>query len=250
MDSKENRNPAFPPYARHCEGFNPSQWSQLIDGTDGKPFWNLSVDLRLKWAQIYCEENNIQFRAIVDGPKVMQIGPYYFLYMEASVFFGDTLIAHDTSGFPLQEGNGGFRHDHAIQTAGTMALGRALRSAGFATVGGTTSELGDPVPCDGGVPAGRFTPVQNPAYTTSNPAPSACQPVQQKPNPLAPPYTEQPQSMTLEQAKAAVIPNGTFAGKTMGELFSQNPQQVEWWAKSGYVPALKQAAQVILDNNP
>ena len=254
-NSNQQNNAPFPPYARHCNGFDPSKWSQLCVGNDGKQFWYLSVDLRLKWAQIYCEEKNIVLKPLVSGPQVIQIGTYFFLYREASVFFDGELIAQETSGFPLQEGNGGFRHDHAIQTAGTMALGRALRNAGFATVGGSASELGEPAPSDGGVPASFTFYNQNelrpqpstPPVTAPYAAPAQMQ--QPQPAPLTDfSQEEQPQQMTLEQAKASVIPNGTFAGKTMGELFTINPQQVAWWAQSGYIPNLKQAAQVIMDN--
>ncbi|WP_191396129.1 ERF family protein [Flavonifractor sp. An306] len=97
-----------------------------------------------------------------------------------------------------------------------------------------------------------------PAHVSSAPAGAA--PTEQAPANAAPAGAEkgenggQPAEMTLEQARALILPIGEYKGKSMGEVYAINPGLIGFYAgerfKSERNPALKTAAKVILDNMP
>lgn len=62
----------------------------------------------------------------------------------------------------------------------------------------------------------------------------------------------QPAEMTLEEARALILPIGEYKGKSMGEVYAINPGLIGFYAgerfKSERNPTLKAAAKVILAN--
>lgn len=263
--------------ARKCS-YDPMQ--DLIDVTydNDKHSAYLQVPHRLIWFATYCAEKG--FTGFVDDGDVKYIPELALMQATASVFINGTMVGRSSAGCAITAGD--YESiNNAIQTAATRAKGRALANAGFGTPptmeGGNPAEDGNNYPCDGGIPfqypqmvVNNGQVVQNPVMPPVNPMPYAGNSAP-APNPTstqAPPASsfpfgqqqmQMPQSapqqpigvagMTLEQAKAFVIPSGRMKGKTMGEL---DIDTVKWYAekcKSVNNPNLIVAAKLVLEDS-
>ena len=156
-----------------------------------------------------------------------------------------------------------------VETAETAAVGRALADAGFGIQFSEPGEERDPNPVD--------APVSLPQYSNSDLPPEDDEPLPEKHTPKYAPQQEKSSSnsrsekpsakagkkealseqmsvdelmkkMSVDDAKAFVIPMGVYKGKTMGELCLEKPSALTWYVDSygGKNNILRAAAKILL----
>ena len=158
-----------------------------------------------------------------------------FLQVSAQVLIDGKVVGQDIAGVPARNVAGDPR---IIQTLATQATGRALADAGFGTLYcNKRSEVGDELPCDGGVtspeqkkPAEKPTAPRKRASEQSKQTPVEKKkeaPVQR--NRYAVPQTNAPVAsdacMSFEEASNFLVQTGgIFDGMTLSQLFDNNPK--------------------------
>lgn len=228
---------------------------------NGREELYLEVKYRVKWFHQYCLENNLS--GFIDDSEVLYIPEAQMFLATASVYIDNTLVGKSSAGVPYSANNPN-ASKVAIQTAATCAKGRALANAGFGTIN-CAMEEGDRFPCDSGIKITTDNIVSNPENPmevtflapvdgkandpVSNRQPSD---TKAKPEPVSPQNkTEEAPavSMTLEEAKAYMIPIGTHKGKSLGEVLAIDPGIIKFYAgdrfQNAKLPQLKVAAQII-----
>lgn len=153
-----------------------------------------------------------------------------------------------------------------VESAETAAVGRALADAGFGIQFAEPGEERDPNPVD--------APITLPKINENDLPPEEDEPLPEEPAPQ-PQKTggdarseksrsksrkkeklsedmsveELTRKMTLDDAKAYIIPMGIYEGKTMGELCLEKPSVLPWYVDSygGRNNLLRAAAKVLLD---
>lgn len=233
-----------------------------IDGRK-KPRYYLTVDWRLFWLQLWCQEKGKDY--YVEEQPVTMIPGTTWIQTACSVFIDGRIAGRGIGGINLNGPKGG---DYAFQSCATIAKGRALANAGFGSVFTSASESesgGIEIPCDSGTAADFFvfTPQQiDPAYgnpmqtTASVPAMTyAEQNYYEMPAAAAPPAKQATQTpittgcpKTREEALAFLVPiRGAWFGKPMSEVIAKDPGAVRYYAEKSRNGDLKQAARLILN---
>ena len=259
---------------RKCS-FRPEHYFVRIPGFhDGdEESYYLEVKWREFWFHCYCDENNIQDRAIEELPVTLIAGTS-FLQAESHVTMNGKIVGRGVGGYCIS----GNDMNYAVQIASTIAKGRALANAGFGSVFTSASESesgGIEIPCDSGVSADFFVfqpqkldpsygnPMQVPAPpplqsdAPAMPANPRCdnQPFipqpQTAPEPPARQATQTPVSAqcprTREEALSFPVPlRGTWYGKPLSEVIAKDPASVRYYAERSRNGDLKQAARLIL----
>lgn len=153
-----------------------------------------------------------------------------------------------------------------VESAETAAVGRALADAGFGIQFAEPGEERDPNPVD--------APVTVPKTNENDLPPEDDEPLPEEPVPQQKKVSDEVGSkksspkgnkkeelsehmsveeltkkMTLDDAKAYIIPMGVYKGKTMGELCLEKPSALPWYVESygGRNNLLRAAAKVLLD---
>ena len=215
----------------------------------------LEVKFRELWFTTYCEEKNI--RGCIDAREltVVPFGDLCLVTSTASVIMdGETASCMSAARF-IRPGD-----SDGIQSTVTMAVGRALKEAGFGSVNARKSEAGAFYPADAGFKMVRSadsrdefikTPVAGPERNTVEErkkpvngdvkadAPAAQASTREPaPNPILQ-AAGSPEGMTLEEAYRVVAPVGKSAGRTIAEMMGENPAGVEWYAENYNVEKLR-----------
>ena len=153
-----------------------------------------------------------------------------------------------------------------VESAETAAVGRALADAGFGIQFAEPGEEHDPNPVDAPVTVSK-TNENDLSPEDDEPLPEEHVPQQkkvrgevgsEKSNPKSSKKEELSEhmsveeltkKMTLDDAKAYIIPMGVYKGKTIGELCLEKPSALTWYIDSygGRNNLLRAAAKVLLD---
>lgn len=218
---------------RQCSSYDPSLNLEKIPGyKEGDPEQDyLGVQQRKIWYLLWCQENGCE--PCIQVSRVSMVGE--FLQVSAQVLIDGKVVGQDIAGVPARNVAGDPR---IIQTLATQATGRALADAGFGTLYcNKRSEVGDELPCDGGVtspeqkkPAEKPTAPRKRASEQSKQTPVEKKkeaPVQR--NRYAVPQTNAPVAsdacMSFEEASNFLVQTGgIFDGMTLSQLFDNNPK--------------------------
>lgn len=145
---------------RQCSSYDPSLNLEKIPGyKEGDPEQDyLGVQQRKIWYLLWCQENGCE--PCIQVSRVSMVGE--FLQVSAQVLIDGKVVGQDIAGIPTRSASGDPR---IIQTLATQATGRALADAGFGTLYcNKRSEIGDELPCDGGVtPPEQKKPAEKPS---------------------------------------------------------------------------------------
>ena len=153
-----------------------------------------------------------------------------------------------------------------VESAETAAVGRALADAGFGIQFAEPGEERDPNPVDAPVTVSKTNENDLPPEE-DEPLPEKSVPQQKKVSgevgsekssqkgskkeELSEHMSveELTKKMTLDDAKAYIIPMGVYKGKTIGELCLEKPSALTWYVDSygGKNNLLRAAAKVLLD---
>lgn len=153
-----------------------------------------------------------------------------------------------------------------VESAETAAVGRALADAGFGIQFSEPGEEHDPNPVDAPVTVSKTNENDLPPED-DEPLPEEHVPQQKKDSGKVGSEKSSPKGnkkeelsehmsveeltkkMTLDDAKAYIIPMGVYKGKTMGELCLEKPSALTWYIDSygGRNNLLRAAAKVLLD---
>lgn len=245
------------------KGFDPRMYIRETEyENSGKKEMYLDVKYRLEWYLTYCKENNISTCIIEEDIIVHEaLGA---IEAHCSIYQNGVLVSRGGASRTYHDRDFDMR-DKIIQTANTFAKGRALGNLGFTL---TSTDDGDPIPCDSGIcatPWGNIIEApDNPLISefAPNPTPPPVatklpEPPERKPQaPAASSAKAAPQPMTWEEARDYVIPlNGMYKGKTMGTVLACDRRTVEWYAGPNFNAGTKfvdlvQAAKIVLAGPP
>lgn len=221
---------------RQCRSYDPSLNLEKIPGyKDGDPEQDyLGVQQRKIWYLLWCQEHGCE--PCIQVSRVSMVGE--FLQVSAQVLIDGKVVGQDIAGIPARSASVDPR---IIQTLATQATGRALADAGFGTLYcNKRSEIGDELPCDGGVtPPEQQKPSEKPSAPRKRASaqPRQTPPVEEKKeapvqrNRYAAPQTNAPiasdASMSFDEASNFVVQTGgVFDGMTLSQLFDNNPKAV------------------------
>ena len=254
---------------RKCS-FEPKEHLINLENDPNKnPRLYLTVEWRVYWFQIWCQENG---KACLIEERPVEIVPgTNFIQSCCTVYIDGEAVGHGIGGSNLNGSKGG---DYCIQSCATIAKGRALANAGFGSVFSSAldSENGADIPCDGGMGTDFFvfspqwlgptagnpitggfqtTPPAVPAKPDSTPQPSTPA--------FTPAFVDQPvrQATTVpetgnapktrEEALTFIVPmKGEWFGHPLGEVLAKRPKDVRFYATCRNAD-LKAAAKLVLN---
>ncbi len=256
------------------EGFEPKDYLRKEEKENGISYY-LDTKYRLLWYRLAYKTGKI-----VKIPKVLAKDHATF---EVRIYTDindpvDNFLANGFGSCYLDLNNEEFGSKF-VECAETIALGRALKDAGFGTqfcdvalpndtqivdagvdIAFDPNNAEIPNPDADGVPTGvevsaeekkeENTTGMPETVTPANKPPAAKpKPEEKKPVQLTPdmPMSEIQKHMTLEYAKTVKVNSGWDAGKSMGELAMSKPKSIEFHASRGENNLVKAAAQMLLN---
>lgn len=213
----------------------------------------LEVKYRLYWFILYCKENNIPYS--IDESRYEfrpEIGNG-IVCATVKIRMGDSEFASSASVALMKdsgdEGSSSAReyNSHALQTAETIARGRALANAGFGTVAaGSADENGELFPADSGVKLERDP--ANPLVFRKTVSRSAENAQLEKESDEAFDVV----ALKLVNARNFIVPMGSHKGEPLYQVMATDPGTVRWWStdafdQAGRYPAFKEAVKTVLE---
>lgn len=232
---------------------------------DSVPEKYLEVKYRIKWFNIWCQENGKVGR--IEDADITIVEGMNLIIATASIFVDNELIAKSSSSAPYIPGDNE-NNAKVVQNACTSAKGRALANAGFGTISsGLPSEEGDLFPVDSGIRVERdpSNPMRFRKMTAAQTSGAADNvPTNESSAPVAAPKTSKSapkapkaenSAITPEQrikdAYNFVVPMGEYAGKTLSYIMGVKPDRVEFYAEKykGNNTALVEAARTVLSHS-
>lgn len=236
----------------------------------------LKIKYRVLWFHTYCHEKN--YEGYIDDSDISIMPELGLVIAKCSVYIKGECVGKSTSGKHFQIGNVE-QMNTVVQTAATMAKGRALANAGFGTLN-SQKEDGELFPCDEGITVLGSKIVideSNPMLVTA--VEEDEQPVKkekeaakpsQKSEPvstpekaareeLPPPSAPTPsRSFTLEEALAYEVKlgKGKTQKLTLGELVGSEKNMIKFYAdeaknrfeRKTEHPDLHEAAKVVYEH--
>ena len=252
------------------EGFDPSAFLRKLAGENGEEQWYLDVKYRKLWFRLMYPEGKITKRIVkLENDFAIIESKVYLNRNDPEDAFVSCAFAQrwrkDDDGYGLKY----------VETAETAAVGRALADAGFGIQFSEPGEDRDnslvdsPVTIPSASAAGSKTQSNTAGNPTSDGTTNTTVPDEQDeelPETLPKPAAsggskkesrkldesmseeELMKTMTLEDAKAYVIPVGAYKGKTLGELCIEKPGAVSWYVDSyrGKNNMLRAGAKLLL----
>ena len=239
---------------RKCS-FRPEHYFVRIPGFhDGdEESYYLEVKWREFWFHCYCDENNIQDRAIEELPVTLIAGTS-FLQAESHVTMNGKIVGRGVGGYCISEND----MNYAVQIASTIAKGRALANAGFGTVFSSAKASengGKEIPCDAGIRTSEFYVKRHPGnpmhvvaedtHTSNDDGKPVSQnsgtPVMQNADPSI--------VMTRDEAlRYKVQIRGKHFGEALGDVMGKDPKAVKYYAENPRYAGndLQTAARLVL----
>lgn len=241
---------------RKCNGFDPLNKMIPYTFENGMTTWYMPVADRVAWFLNYCSENNLT--PLIDESDAKISIESKTVLSVCKIYINGAIASTGICGrfFDI---NNPENINSVVQTACTIAKGRALSNMGFGATQGSESESGAPFPPEMGVEVKNIgdEPMECPFLDAAAPVNSVPDlphpPAQPASSPAAPMKTTnmQPVPQTLEEAKAYVVSVGINKGKTLGELcvLSDGMKNIDFYANkySGRDEGLKIAARLILE---
>lgn len=263
---------------RQCSFDPKAHLINLENDPEKKPRLYLTVEWRVYWFQLWCQENEKRF--LIEEHPAEPIQGTSFLQSRCTVFIDGEPAGIGVGGFNL---NGSKPVDYCVQTCLTIAKGRALANAGFGSVFSSAleGENGADVPCDAGMGTNFFVfppqsigpsggnPMTGNLNATPNPSPSTQAvssmaneafvlppskfgPAFTEPTPPVRKATEIPETAnapkTRDEALKFVVPlKGAWEGHALSEVMAKDPGSVKYYATKSRNADLKKAAQLVLE---
>lgn len=254
------------------EGFDPSAFLRRLTGENGEEQWYLDVKYRKLWFRLMHPEGKITKRIVkLENDFAIIESKVYLNRNDPEDAFVSCAFAQrwrkDDDAYGLKY----------VETAETAAVGRALADAGFGIQFSEPGEDRDsslvdaPVTIPNGSAGAAKMSVPNNAAGSSVPdvervpdeqdeelpetlskpaASSGASKKQEEGKKLDESMSEEAlmKAMTLEDAKAYVIPVGAYKGKTLGELCIEKPGAISWYIDSyrGKNNMLRAGAKLLL----
>lgn len=254
-DIKTNEQRILIPIARKCS-FKPEDHMIQIDSMngDGSKRNYLQVVHRVLWFNIYCEEHELN--GYINDSDVIYNEALKMIIATCSIYINGQLIAKASGGQAVNDNN----CDTVIQTATTIAKGRALANAGFGTAMGAHEDV-EGNPCDAGIDSNEKQQKNDIHEQDNNPEPdltnSALSETSNKQSnavskqagnnrrPSAAPSIPK----TVLEARAIMLTSGKYKGKTLGEIAAIDINYLEFYAfkYSGKHPELIEGSKLILN---
>lgn len=260
------------------EGFDPMQLLRLMRNDDGSLKWSLDYDVKRYWFRLIHPDGRILFRLLQSTSDYAVVNAR--VYASRSDGEQDYLAEATAMRSGSTDPNCKYFERYFLDSAETAAASRALSNAGFdligcnITVGGRLLNpvTGEPVTeSQAGMLAGQDEPdpAQNEAQAANPPVAEGpakatigvgsirnysdkTAPPEQAAEPQKPEQqtaASQETQLTLEEAKAYVIPMGTFKGMSVGDLALRNPGGLGWYLTGYKGPddKLRAAVKLLLD---
>ena len=252
----------------NVEGFNPE--NHLIDLVSKSDPNKIEKYLPVMWRKTW-------FRLVFPNGKIdtrFEYNPQLQAIITTATVYKDS--DDDSKNFLAKDGGikfirrGEFINETCVQEAITIAVGRALGSAGFGSQFCGLDDGDTTIPVEAGVPWIEQDIFQDaseeghifgntdsaPTNQVENMPKENKEPVKSKPvnnpkvtKPIANSSVNNSVIKTVEDAKKYKISSGKHANKFLGELFATEPKTVEWYAQkySGKDENLKVAAKLIVE---
>ena len=221
----------------------------------------LTADFKALWAQSYWALKGMDASIECDDVTVQEFGSRGLVVAKCRIIVDGTVIASAAAGrsFPIpgalpnaNPAEEALTMDSAIQSAASVALGRALSNAGFAPVWRTSTpgEYFGPEQPDNKLSPAPAQPapmegyIELPFTMGGNPPPAPVQPAPVNGNA---PRVNAPTPMTMEQAKTVKYPfRGRNQGKSLGEVLATDPKSIIYLAEKGQDEFSRNAAAMLL----
>jgi hypothetical protein len=224
----------------HVEGFEPRQLMREISQEGRETQLYLDVQYRKLWFRLCHATGKIQ--------KIIKQMTDDFAIVEARVYLdhNDAEENYVANAFARRfRGDGEFGPKY-LELAETAAVGRALADAGFGSQFADAEGEPDPVQVDAGVPVPPAEEDDDPFNVRG---------IAFTPAPAAPTYTSATDvdtilaSMTLEEAKKVAVNIGAYKGRTLGQIATDKPGDLQWYVNDYRGPdnILRAAAKLLLD---
>ena len=264
---------------RAVDGYQPSAHMIDITTRDGQPAKYLEVKHRKEWFLLWCQQHNLV--GVLDDSNITYDPNSKLVIAKVDIKVDDTVIGSSTACKFYDPNAVDAMATTVFQDVGTIAMGRALANCGFGTVASMETEktLADapvaaPAVKNETDPFAFDAPIALPAMedavvtqaeSASAPAagtvaPESVQSAQmqpQTPAPAAAPVTPAPKKnfsfqnnkqdikpvSGYEEALQAIMPFGTFMGKSLGEVSSRKPDMIAFLANRGQNGSFRSAAQ-------
>lgn len=254
-------------YVRACS-FNPGENMITVgydNGGNEKKEQYLEVKFRELWFRIYCEENGIN--GVIDAGELScePINESLLLMKSvAKVYMNDTLISQVAAARFVSVGD-----SDSVQKTVTLAIGRALKEAGFGSLSCLDNEDGGDYPCDSG-----YTLIRDPnnpekyvrannrqnyllpkkdAESQQRERPARHQqdnvqilqkskddtvklnPTDAKAVPVQKANPQVTQKLTsLKEAYLFKVPFGEYKGKTISEVMAVDSERIRWFSSDAF----------------
>lgn len=247
MSAKKAERTEKESLVRKCS-FNPAEhFIQIASARgDGSVQDYLEVKYRVLWFQIYCEENGI--KGFIDDSEVSIMPGLNLVRAVCSIYMNGELVAKAAGGQMADESNG----NTVIQTATTIAKGRALANAGFGTAM-CAFEDNEETPCETGVDTNKTVPTEpysnNPLIVSNRSNQPESSKISTQKDSVSDKETKTAMSTptTVKEALKMVFSFGNYKGRTMGEVNALDPQYIVFVAnKLKRHPEFTTGAQLIL----
>lgn len=206
---------------RQCS-YNPAANLIKVGRGDGQESEELYLEVKYReyWFQCYCQEHGIS--GVIDaGELIIDRYDDRFCTVKAvaTVLMDGTPVSRMAASRFVSAGD-----SDGIQTTVTLAIGRALKEAGFGTVSAVTGEEGITCQADAGVALKK----QPESEQKENTLPFTVEEKAAEILPAAP--------MTVKDAFNFIVPFGGYKGKTVSEVMAVDPERIEWFASESFNP--------------
>ena len=122
-----------------CKGFEPKEKLTQIVGMNGELQSYLEVKYRIEWFNQYCAENDI--KGVIDESDIKYLEQVKMFVATRKIYMDDKLVATGIGG-KMVDGDI-TSMNMIIQSAATIAKGRALANCGFGTAMCANNESGE-----------------------------------------------------------------------------------------------------------
>ena len=243
------------------EGFDPAAFLRKLQSEAGEEQFYLDVKYRKLWFRLKYPLGKIAKRIIKLEKDYAIIESR--IYLDRNDPEDNYISCAMAQRWRTEDDSYGKKY---VESAETAAVGRALADAGFGIQFAKPGEERDPNPVD--------APVTVPKTNENDLPPEDDEPLPEEPVPQQKKVSgevgsekssqkgskkeelsehmsveELTKKMTLDDAKAYIIPMGVYKGKTIGELCLEKPSALTWYVDSygGKNNLLRAAAKVLLD---
>lgn len=230
-----------------CKGFEPKEKLTQIVGMNGELQSYLEVKYRIEWFNQYCAENDI--KGVIDESDIKYLEQVKMFVATCKIYMDDKLVATGIGG-KMVDGDI-TSMNMIIQSAATIAKGRALANCGFGTAMCANNESGenhDILPCDAGITINTDNNplINNSAVTKTNEEKQKISKTESKPQSKAKAEKTVNVPKNLTEAQALILSIGKYKGKSLGEVAAIDKQYIDFMANKCSYPDIVAGCKIIL----